>query len=126
MAINYVLLGRKIQRLRSERRISQMEFAEMIATSATFVSRLERGLKGPSLETLIIRTPGGVYLPNVNSFYGSLPSGKPLQVYVPAALRPSYEDSETNGNWAALLSAGSVVFRELENSAYENLNWWRN
>ena len=54
MAINYVLLGRKIQRLRSERRISQMEFAEMIATSATFVSRLERGLKGPSLETLIL------------------------------------------------------------------------
>ena len=54
MAINYVLLGRKIQRLRSERRISQMEFAEMIATSSTFVSRLERGLKGPSLETLIL------------------------------------------------------------------------
>jgi hypothetical protein len=80
----------------------------------------------PRLEVLIIRTTGGVYLPNVNSFQGSASSGKPLQVYVPAALRPSYEDSGTNGNWAALLSAGSVVFRELENSAYENLNWWRN
>ena len=80
----------------------------------------------PRLEVLIIRTTGGVYLHNVNSFQGSASTGKPLQVYVPAALRPSYEDSGTNGNWAALLSAGSVVFRELENSAYENLNWWRN
>ena len=53
MAINYHLLGKKIQRLRIERNISQIRFAEIIETSSTFVSCLERGVKGPSLETMI-------------------------------------------------------------------------
>ena len=54
MSLNYHLLGKKIQQLRNERRISQLKFAEMIETSPTFVSRMERGLKGPSLETLVM------------------------------------------------------------------------
>ena len=54
MALNNHLLGKKIQHLRSERKISQLQFAEMIDTSPTFVSRMERGAKGPSLETLIL------------------------------------------------------------------------
>ena len=31
-----------------------MKFAELIDTSPTFVSRMERGIKGPSLETLLL------------------------------------------------------------------------
>ncbi len=54
MALDYLFLGSKIQQLRSERKISQIKFAEMIDTSPTFVSRMERGMKGPSLETLIL------------------------------------------------------------------------
>ena len=46
MALNYHLLGKKIHQLRSEQRISQMQFSEMIETSPTFVSRMERGIKG--------------------------------------------------------------------------------
>ena len=53
MALNYHLLGKKIQQLRNERKISQLRFAEMIDTSPTFVSRMERGAKGPSLVTLV-------------------------------------------------------------------------
>ena len=53
MALNYLILGKKIQTLRSERKISQIRFAEMIDKSPTFVSRMERGLKRPSLETLV-------------------------------------------------------------------------
>ena len=53
MAINIHLLGKKIQQLRKERKISQIRFAEMIETSSTFVSCLERGVKSPSLETLV-------------------------------------------------------------------------
>ena len=53
MALNYCLLGKKIQQLRKEQKISQIKFAEMIETSSTFVSSLERGAKGPSLETLV-------------------------------------------------------------------------
>ena len=54
MALNYHLLGKKIQQLRNERKISQIRFSEMIETSSTFVSCIERGIKGPSLETLIL------------------------------------------------------------------------
>ena len=54
MALNYHLRGKKIQQLRIERKIPQIKFAEMINTSSTFVSCMERGIKGPSLETLIM------------------------------------------------------------------------
>ncbi len=54
MSLNYHLLGKRIQQLRSGRKIPQLKFAEMIDTSSTFVSRMERGLKGPSLETLVM------------------------------------------------------------------------
>ena len=54
MSLNYHLLGKKIQQLRREQKIPQLKFAEMIETSSTFVSRMERGLRGPSLETLVM------------------------------------------------------------------------
>lgn len=57
-------------------------------------------------------------MPNKNSFQGV---AGPIHVYVPAAVLSSYEDSATNGNW----KNNNVVFHELEGSAYENLNWWR-
>ena len=53
MALNYLILGKKIQLLRKERKISQIRFAEVIDKSPTFVSRMERGIKHPSLETLV-------------------------------------------------------------------------
>ncbi len=53
MALNYQVLGKKIQLLRIEHSISQLKFAEMIEKSPTFVSRMERGTKHPSLETLV-------------------------------------------------------------------------
>ena len=37
-----------------EKKISQLKFAELIDTSSAFVSRMERGEKGPSLETLVL------------------------------------------------------------------------
>ena len=54
MALNYQVLGKKIQMLRREHKISQLQFAEMIEKSPTFVSRLERGIKHPSLDTLVV------------------------------------------------------------------------
>lgn len=61
-------------------------------------------------------------MPNTNSFQGV---AGPIHVYVPADVLSSYENSATNGNWNAYLTRGTVVFHELEGSAYENLNWWR-
>ena len=54
MALNYQILGKKIQLLRTEHKISQLRFAEMIEKSPTFVSRMERGVRRPSLETLVV------------------------------------------------------------------------
>lgn len=53
MALDLQVLGKRIQYLRNKQKISQIAFAELIDTSPTFVSRLERGIKGPSLETLL-------------------------------------------------------------------------
>lgn len=53
MAINYQMLGRRIQKIRTAQKISQFQLAEQIGTSPTFVSRIECGAKGPSLETLL-------------------------------------------------------------------------
>ena len=54
MALNYQMLGRRIQQTRTARRLSQFQLAELIGTSPTFVSHIERGTKGPGLETLIL------------------------------------------------------------------------
>lgn len=54
MALNYQMLGKRIQQIRNARKLSQFQLAELIGTSPTFVSHIERGTKGPSLETLIL------------------------------------------------------------------------
>lgn len=54
MTLNCIYLGKRIQQKRKELKISQLKFAEMIDKSPTFVSLLERGEKGPSLDTLIL------------------------------------------------------------------------
>lgn len=74
------------------------------------------------LSTMIIRWDGGVWQPNSNSFNGSYTL---IHVYVPAVVLPSYENSAENGTWNTYLTNGRVVFHELEGSAYEDLNWWR-
>lgn len=54
MPLNNMILGETIRKTRKERKISQSKLAEMINKSTTFVSRMERGEKGPSLDTLVL------------------------------------------------------------------------
>ena len=54
MSLNYHLLGMRIQERRNALSISQLEFAEMLDLSTSFVSRLECGNRGISLETLML------------------------------------------------------------------------
>lgn len=53
MKINYSLIGRHIKDIRSAKGLTQAELAEKIDVSPPFVSKIERGVKHPSLETLI-------------------------------------------------------------------------
>ncbi len=46
-------IGKTIKHYRQQKRITQEEFAEAIGLSPGHVSRLERGIKRPSLETLM-------------------------------------------------------------------------
>jgi transcriptional regulator with XRE-family HTH domain len=45
-------IGRKIQKLRQEKDISQVEMAEMIGVSGTYVGFIEQGVRNPSIATL--------------------------------------------------------------------------
>lgn len=46
------LFGKTLKKLRTERDISQEEFAANVGLHRTYISQLERGLKSPSLRTL--------------------------------------------------------------------------
>ncbi len=48
-----IQLGRRVRRLREERRLTQEEFARRAGISVSFASLLERGGRSPSYETLL-------------------------------------------------------------------------
>ncbi len=45
-------VGRRIQKLRQDKDISQVTMAEMIGVSATYVGFIEQGVRNPSIATL--------------------------------------------------------------------------
>ena len=51
--LNYVLLGKRIRAIRIKRGMTQIQLAERIELSPTYISYLESGCKGCSLETLL-------------------------------------------------------------------------
>lgn len=53
MYLNYRTIGKSIRLLRKQQNLSQMTLAEMVDKSPTYISLVENGQKGPSLETLI-------------------------------------------------------------------------
>lgn len=53
MKVNYNLIGKHIKEIRSARGFTQAALAEKIDVSTPFMSKIERGIKHPSLETLI-------------------------------------------------------------------------
>ena len=54
MALNYILLGKRVRDLRIKRRLSQAELSEIIDKTPTYVSYIESGIKSPSLDTLVL------------------------------------------------------------------------
>jgi transcriptional regulator with XRE-family HTH domain len=44
--------GKVLQKLRSQKGLSQEEFAFRVGLHRTYISQLERGLKSPSLKTI--------------------------------------------------------------------------
>ena len=47
-----VQLGKRVRELRTQAGITQAVLAERIGVSPEFLSRMERGMKGPSLQTI--------------------------------------------------------------------------
>ena len=46
-------IGKRIRQARTERKLSQEELAELSKLSSTYIGRLERGEKTPSIDTLV-------------------------------------------------------------------------
>lgn len=53
MYLDYQTIGKRIRLLRKQKHLSQMTLAEMVDKSPTYISLVENGQKGPSLEMLI-------------------------------------------------------------------------
>ena len=53
MAVNYISIGERIKQARKRRGLSQNSLAETIDRSHTYVSYIESGIKGMSLDTFL-------------------------------------------------------------------------
>lgn len=73
--------------------------------------------QNPKLATMIIRkTSEIVSTSQSNMFTGSKSTAKPIHVYVPSALKATYEAAT---NWSTWVSDGTVIFHDIEGSEYE-------
>lgn len=50
--MNYVLMGQRIKQARKQKRLTQIELAELAGVSASFLGHIERGSRVASIETL--------------------------------------------------------------------------
>lgn len=75
-----------------------------------------------NLDTLVIRKTTVLSLPNISAFNGTpfASGGIGGEVYVPESLIESYR-IETN--WSILYEGGTLNFKPIEGSIYENLDW---
>lgn len=53
MALNFIIIGRRVKEIRSQSKISQAVLAEWINRSVTYISHIETAKKHASLETLV-------------------------------------------------------------------------
>lgn len=81
----------------------------------TALSSIPQGLfnQSTALDDLILRNPSMVTLSNVNAFNNM--HGKAVNVYVPSAIKSTYEG---NATWSSV-STASLTFVAIEGSAYE-------
>lgn len=75
------------------------------------------------LASLILRRTASITSANQsNALQGSRSTTKPIHVYVPSALKATYESAT---NWSTWVNDGTIIFEELEGSAYESEDWWK-
>ena len=53
MSLNFILLGQRIQQMRKKKGYSQSMLSEIVDKSPTYISYIENGSRGMSLETLV-------------------------------------------------------------------------
>ena len=81
-------------------------------------------LAGNSKLTALIlrRTDAITSMGQTNALNGSKSTSKPIHVYVPSALKATYESAS---NWSTWVADGTIVFETLEGSQYESEDWWQ-
>lgn len=53
MAIDYTRIGSRIRRYRIDKHLTQEQLGEVIHSSTAMITSIERGVKAPSLDTLV-------------------------------------------------------------------------
>ena len=68
------------------------------------------------LATVVMRQTGGIVpCTQTNAFTGSKSADKPIHIYVPTALKSTYESAT---NWTTWVNDGTIVFHAIEGSTY--------
>lgn len=53
MALNYILMGKRVTEIRKKRGLSQLTLSEMVGISPQSMSNIEMGVKGMRLDTFV-------------------------------------------------------------------------
>jgi len=51
--MNYISIGKRIAKIRKKRKLTQENLAELVDSSSTYISNIERAAKQPSLNMLV-------------------------------------------------------------------------
>lgn len=72
----------------------------------------------PKLTTMVLRNTNTIQAASQSNMFSgnTISTTKPLHVYVPSALKSSYESAT---NWSTWVSANTVIFHAIEGSIYE-------
>ena len=105
--------------------ISTVSYNSKLLTIDINTSTINKSLSftgNSKLTALVLRRTSSITtVAQINAFNGSKSTTKPIHVYVPSALKSTYESAT---NWSTWVADGTIIFEDLEGSAYESEDWW--
>lgn len=104
MAIDYVILGQRIRKFRKMKQLKQAQLADLIGTSPSNISHIERGKTKPSLQ-IVVDIANQLEVPMDKLMYGNV---KESSVVFAQELEELLSDCEVSDRKAILTCAEQV------------------
>ena len=114
MAIDYVLLGQRIKKFRKMKQLKQAQLAELIGTSPSNISHIERGKMKPSLQ-VVVDIANQLEVPMDRLMYGNV---KESSVVFAQELEELLSDCDVSDR-KAILTCAEQVKKVLQESRRE-------